>query len=769
MSLNKQSSGEKLVYLDSTQPVTKRVEDLLGRMTLEEKISQLKARECARHLWEMFSEFFEDLSADKRKKLEGLFFKIIFEERDISEAISTHFWRKQWKELVAEKGKYSLGQLSCALRSFSPKESAELANQLQEFALKKTRPGIPVIIHDECLHGCVAKGSTIFPQSIALASSWDPDLMKEVSTVIGRETRARGIHQCLSPTINIARDPRCGRTEETYGEDPYLTFRMAVAFVEGIQGEKVVATPKHFVANFVGDGGRDSHEIHFSEKILREIYFPAFKACIKEAGALSIMAAYNSLDGVPCSSNKWLLTDILRKEWGFKGFVVSDYGSVLHIHTLHKVAGTKAEAAKKAMEAGLDIELPQSDCFEELLGLVKKGKLSEEVINEATRRILRVKFWLGLFEDPYVDPEYAEKICGCQEHRKLTLKAAREAIVLLKNDDILPLAGNLRSMAVIGPNANEIRLGGYSGYGVKVVTPLKGIKNKVSQKNKDTQIYFAQGCKLTGSSKDGFEEAVRIAKKSNVAILFVGNSEKTEGESEDRCNLDLPGVQEELIKQISSTGIPVVVVLINGSAITMSGWIHNVGAVVEAWYPGEEGGSAIADVLFGDYNPGGKLSITFPKTVGQLPLYYNHKSTGRGYDYVDLRGEQALFPFGYGLSYTEFEYSNLKINPQKITLQEKVNISVDVKNIGRYKGDEVIQLYIKDIVATVARPIKELKGFKRIILEPEEKKTVNFTITSGDLVFYDINMDLVVERGIFEVMIGSSSEDIRLKGSFEVK
>ena len=750
-------------------------------MTLEEKISQLKARW---HLRKIFSRLFGSLSADfrslsdKRKKLESLFYKIISEERDISEAISTHFWRKHWKETIVEKGKYSVGQLTCALRPFSHKEGAEFANKIQKFVVEETRLGIPVIIHDECLHGCMAKGCTIFPQSIALASSWDPDLMKEVATAIGKETRARGIHQCLSPTINIARDPRCGRTEETYGEDPYLTSLMAISFVKGVQGQKVAATPKHFAANFVGNGGRDSNAIHLSERILKEIYFPAFKACVKEAGALSIMAAYNSLDGVPCSCNRWLLTDILKGEWEFKGFVVSDYDSVLGIYapnwptsergltTSHKVAKTKAEAAKKAVEAGLDIELPESDCFEELSRLVKEGELSEEVIDEATRRILRVKFWLGLFEEPYVDPENAEKICGCEEHRRLALKAAREAIVLLKNDGILPLSKGLKSTAIIGPNANEVRVGGYSGYGVKVVTPRQGIKNKIS---KNTQIYFAQGCRLTGSSRKGFEEAIRIAKKSNVAILFVGNSKETEGESKDRCNLDLPGVQEELIKEIYSTGTPVVVVLINGSAITMTKWINKVQAVVETWYSGEEGENAISDVLFGDYNPGGKLPITFPKTVGQLPLYYNHKPTGRGYDYVDLREKQPLFPFGYGLSYTEFEYSNLKINPEKITLQEKVNISVDVKNVGKYKGNEVIQLYINDTVATVARPLKELKGFKRIVLEPDEKKTVNFTLIPQDLAFYDINMDLVVEPGIFEVMIGSSSEDIRLKGSFEVK
>jgi len=718
-------------YIESDAPVEKRIDDLLSKMSLEEKIGQLKAKFV--FPWIGFSEILEGLPQDKIGKFFQLFMRKIFslwgntEERDIVESISANYLKKHWKEFL-EREKHGIGILSWFLHSFAPKESAQLANQIQEYALKKM--GIPVLIHDECLHGCVAKGSTIFPQAIALASTWDPALMEEVATAIGKETRARGIHQCYSPTINIARDPRCGRTEETYGEDPYLASVMAVSFVKGVQSQKVVCSPKHYVANFVGDGGRDSNAIHFSERLLREIYFPAFKASIQKANALSIMAAYNSVDGVPCSCDKWLLTDILRKEWGFKGFVISDLGALRRAYDLHKVAETKGEAAQKAIEAGLDVEL-ETDCYEELLRLVKEGKLSERVIDEAVRRVLRVKFWLGLFENPYVDPEYAEKICDCEEHRRLALKAAREAIVLLKNDGILPLSKNLKSIAVIGPNADKIRVGGYSGFGVKVVTPLEGIKNKVSE---DTEVHFAEGCKLTGSSKEGFEE----------------------------------GLQEELIKEICNTGTPVVVVLINGSAITMTRWIDDVQAVVEAWYLGEEGGNAIADVLFGDYNPGGKLPITFPKTVGQLPLYYNYKPTGRVYDYVDLRGKQPLFPFGHGLSYTEFEYSNLAIEPEKISPKGKVKISVDVKNIGEYKGDEVVQLYIHDAVASTAKPVKELKGFKRIALEPGEKKTVSFTLTPEDLASYDINMNLVVEPGVFEVMVGSSSEDIRLKGKFEV-
>jgi beta-glucosidase len=435
--------------------------------------------------------------------------------------------------------------------------------------------------------------------------------------------------------------------------------------------------------------------------------------------------------------------------------------------TKHRVASSKAEAAQKALEAGMDMELPESDCFEEVLGLVKEGKLSEDVLNEAVRRILRVKFWLGLFDNPFIDPEYAEKVCDCKEHRELALKVARESIVLLKNEGILPICKEIKSIAVIGPNANVPRLGGYSGYGIKVVTPLEGIENKVG---KNVEVYFAEGCKLNDPSRDGFNEAIDIAKKSDVAILFMGNSvPETEGEQKDRCNLDLPGAQEDLIKEICDTGTPVIVVLINGSAITMTKWIDGVKAILETWYPGEEGGNAIADILFGDYNPGGKLPITFPRYTGQLPLYYNYKPSGRVDDYVDLRGPQPLFPFGYGLSYTQFRYSNLRINPEKIGIDEDINISFDIENIGKYKGDEVVQLYLHDLFASVARPVKELKRFKRVTLDVGEKRTVSFTLSKEDLEFLDTDMSLTVEPGTFEVLIGSSSEDIRLNGSFEVK
>jgi len=742
--------------------VEEKVEKLLSEMSLEEKIGQLRAKWLIP--WRQFFDMLRDVPPEKRGKIMDTIFTLFFGDPEVSGSISAAYIREHWRSLLERER--NIGMLSIILRPFTPREAAELHNSIQKFIIENTRLKIPVIIHDEGLHGCMARGCTIFPQSIALASTWNPELVERVGVAIGKETRAHGIHQILSPTINIARDPRCGRTEETYGEDPYLASAMAIAFIRGVQSQRVICTPKHFAANFVGDGGRDSNAIHFSERLLREIYFPAFKAAIQKGGALSLMAAYNSIDGIPCSCNKWLLTEILRKEWGFKGFVVSDYGSVSGLITHHRVAGTKAEAAKRALEAGLDMELPESDCFEYLLNLVKEGEISEEAINEAARRVIRAKVWLGLFDNPYIDPDYAEKICDCEEHRQLALEAARQGIVLLKNNGILPLAKNLRSIAVLGPNAAVMRLGGYSGYGVRVVTPLEGIRRRASE---STRVYYAEGCSLTGTSKDGFEEALKVARSSDVAILFMGNSvPETEGEQRDRCNLDLPGVQEDLIREVCDLGIPTVVVLINGSAITMTKWIDDVDAVVEAWYPGEEGGNAIAEVLFGDYNPGGKLPITFPKTVGQLPLYYNPKPSGRVYDYVDLRGTQYLFPFGYGLSYTRFEYSNLRIDPEKISPNGSVRVQVDVKNVGGRRGDEVVQLYIHDQIASVARPIKELKGFKRITLEPGEQKTVTFTLGPEELSFYDINMDLVVEPGLFEVMVGSSSEDIRLKGAFEV-
>ncbi len=659
--------------------------------------------------------------------------------------------------------KNGLGQIALVSRDFYPETGVKIINEIQKIALNSGSK-IPVIIHEECLHGCAAKGSTSFPQSIALASSWEPDMIEKIAKVIGKETRVRGIHQALSPTINIARDVRHGRTEETYGEDPYLSSLMAVAFIKGLQSEKVIATPKHFSADFAGDGGRDSSAVFFSERILREIFFPPFKASIQKAKALSLMAAYNSINGIPSSSNKHLLTDILRDEWGFDGFVVSDYGSVAGIYTSHRIVDSYASAGKIALEAGVDVELPHSVCFPELVKLFKEGKISEDVIDRSVKRVLKGKIWAGLFENPFSDPDEATRICDCDQHRQLALESAEKCIVLLKNNGILPLDKNIGSIAVIGPNANEPRLGGYSGSGIKVVTVLEGIKNKVSKRAK---IYFAEGCKVNDNSKSGFSKAISVASKSDVAILVMGNSSQTEGEGRDRCNLDLPGVQESLIREVANTGTPVVVVLINGSAITMSGWIGLVDGVIEAWYPGEEGGNGIANVIFGQYNPSGKLPITLPTFTGQAPLYYNHLPSIRSLDYVEIRGKQPMFQFGYGLSYTNFEYKNLIISPQ-VYSKGNVKISVEIENTGKYEGDEIVQCYLKDVISSVVRPVTELKRFTKIHLKPGEKRKVEFLINEEDLSFLDENLKQVVEPGTFKVMVGKNSMD-GLEGTFELK
>ena len=729
-------------YLDPALSVEQRVADLLSRMTPEEKVDQLGSY-IQFSTWDDWPEF-NRLSPEKRaEKVKAI--------------------------PVASVVGIGMGQISVFLREMLPLDAAKKANEIQEYARQHTRLGIPPILHDEGLHGLIGNDSTSFPQAIAMASSWDPQLLEEVAGAIGREACTRGIRQLLSPTINIARDPRCGRTEETYGEDTFLTSRMVVAFVRGLQGQGVVATPKHFAANFVGDGGRDSYAIHISERLLREVYLPAFEAAIREGGALSIMAAYNSLDGLPCSCNPWLLTDLLRGEWGFEGFVVSDYDSVIHILEKHAVAADKTEVAKRAVEAGLDVELHKSICFTDpMLAGLKDGTISEKAVDEAVRRVLSVKFRMGLFEDRLVDEAKAAVSSHTPPHQALALRMAQEAITLLKNDrKTLPIPAGLKSLAVIGPQADRSVLGGYTwgGYAPdRFTTPLQAIKNKVGKK---VAVHYAFGCDVTGDAKDGIAAAVEAARQSQCAVLFLGNDERTEGEQKDRANLELPAAQPELIAAVAATGVPVVVVLINGAPVVMTGWIDKVAAVIEAWYPGEAGGQAIADVLFGDANPGGKLPVSIPRSMGQLPLFYNYKPTGRIDNYVDLTGK-PLFSFGFGLSYTTFAYRGLEITPQQTTKGQKVTVSLEVENTGKVAGDEVVQLYVHDRLASVVRPVKELKGFQRVSLKPGEVCKVSLELDVHQLGLYDAGLNFVVEPGEFDIMVGSSSEDIRLKGTLVV-
>lgn len=713
-----------------------RVSKLLSRMTWEEKVDQLGSMMP-----------FTDWGEFSRNNLQERIEKV--------------------KSIPPEKAS-KIGSLSVFLRELPPREAARKSNEICRYALE--HGGIPPIIHDEGLHGLLANDGTSFPQSIQMASAWDPALLEEVARAIGRETRARGIRQLLSPTINIARDPRCGRTEETYGEDPFLAAEMAVAFIRGVQSQGVVTTPKHYAANFVGDGGRDSNAIHFSERLMREIYFPAFEAAVRRGGALSIMAAYNSFDGLPCSCNPWLLTEVLRDEWDFQGYVVSDYDSVIHILEKHQVVADKKETAKRAVEAGMDVELPRSQCFAApMLEGIEDGSISKEAVDEAVRRVLRVKYWLGLFDDPYVDEEKAEKLSHSTEHQDLALRMAREGIVLLKNErETLPIPESVRTIAVIGPQADELALGGYTwdGYAKdRFTTPIQAIRDRA---NGQISVSFAKGCTITDEIPGGIAEAVNVASRSQFIILCLGNNHRTEGEQRDRASLDLPGVQTQLVQAIGALGIPTAVVLINGSAITMTEWIDQVGAVVEAWYPGEKGATAITEVLFGDTNPSGKLPITIPRTTGQLPLYYNYKPSGRITSYIDKAGS-ALFPFGHGLSYTSFVYRNLKLNLEGRSSGPVLCVELEITNTGKRAGVETVQVYIHDRIASLARPVKELKAFQRILLTPNEVKIVTFQVEVQKLGMYDQHLNWIVEPGDFEVLVGSSSEDIRLHGLVKVQ
>ena len=721
-------------YLDSSASVEERVKDLLSIMTLEEKVNQLS------------SEMITNPSERKRNYEVG------------------HVRNPAHFEHSLEKRK-------------SPSECAEIINEDQKRAIESSRLGIPVLQNGESLHGAQWGDATCFPQAIALASTWNRDLMREVASVIAKESRAVGIRQVLAPVVNIARDPRWGRAQETYGEDPYLTSAMGLEYVKAIEKENIVSTPKHFVAN-VADGGRDSNASNLSWRILREIYLPAFKKCIVEGGARSIMPAYNSVDGLPCTCNKKLLIDILRDEWGFEGFIVSDYSSLIGMHQRHYMTKDYPQAVKKVTEGGLDVELPNGGSA--LLELVRSGEISEERIDISVARVLKAKFELGLFEEPYVDASKADEIVRSKESIDIALKAAKESIVLLKNEKkVLPLKKDIKTLGVFGPSKDIMLLGNYSGphdgwHGPGVL-PIEGIKNIVSN-NTDILIH------------EGNQAPEKIAEKCDAAIIF---TEIFETEGGDRSDLNLPSDkninfsqsnlnvvdswkrnmkkvdQETLIRKVAGTGVPTIVVLLNGSAVTMSKWEGDVDAIVEAWYPGEQGGNAIAEVLFGEYNPGGKLPITFPKSVGQVPIYYNHKTSGRVYGYNDDDGK-PMFPFGHGLSYTQFEYTNPKVEVENGLPDVKVSIRADVKNTGELKGDEVVQLYIRHMYASVATPIKQLQGFERISLDKNEIKTVVFELRNEDLSLWNEQMEFIVEPGEFIAMIGSSSMDIRLEKDFKI-
>jgi beta-glucosidase len=858
------------IYKDPSQPIEVRVQNLLSLMTPEEKFRQL---------FMIPGEIGNDSSLYKS----GIF----------GFQVSTS---GQNADAAGQMLNYSGGN--------SAYETAVKINEIQKFFIEESRLGIRIIAFDEALHGLVRTGATAFPQAIGLAATWNPKLVNEVAGAIADECGSRGIRQILSPVVNVATDVRWGRTEETYGEDPFLVSEMGVAFVSAFESKGIITTPKHFAAN-VGDGGRDSYPIHYNERFMREIIFPPFQACFDRGGSRSIMTSYNSYNGTPCTANDWLLNTVLKEEWGFKGFVISDAGATGGANVLHFTASDYADATAKSITGGLDVIFQTSpDHFSLFSPPFYDESIDPKTIDEAVARVLKLKFELELFENPYVDASLAKGLNGNKNHKDLAKKAALESIVLLKNDNsVLPISKNIKSIAIIGPDADAARLGGYSGPGNGNVSILEGIQNLVG---KDISIQYALGCnreniefvtvlsdaltcKIDGKTQNGLlgeyfdnvnlsgtpvfyrcdnqvkfqwtlfspdpeklsydfysvrwtgklkapetgtfkigidgndgyrlyidgkliidnwtkrtkqiivadfafernreydikiefyepvgnawfnliwnvgvennedleiEKAVNLAAESDIAIIVVGIEE---GEFRDRAYLNLPGEQEELIKKVAATGKPIIVVLVGGSAITMNNWINEVDGIIDVWYPGEQGGNAVAEVLLGNYNPAGRLPITFPIFEGQLPLVYNHKPTGRGDDYNNLTG-QPLFPFGFGLSYTSFEYSEIKLEKSKISCNDTTYVSVKVTNTGKVAGDEVVQLYIRDELASVARPVIELKGFERINLNPGDTKEVRFMITPEMLSMLDIDLKRVVEPGSFRIMIGTSSKDIK--------
>jgi beta-xylosidase len=764
-------SGKIAAYLDASQPVATRVADLLARMTLDEKLAQMGG------VWST---------------------SLLDEGGAFSEAKAQEKLAHGTGHLTRIGGATVLG----------PAESAALVNSIQRFLIEHTRLGIPAIVHEESCAGYMARGATCFPQAIGLASTWEPELLEQMTEVIRTQMRAVGAHHALAPVLDVARDPRWGRCEETFGEDPYLIAQMGMAYIRGLQGadlaRSVVATGKHFVGYGASEGGMNWAPAHIPRRELLEVYITPFAAAVKEARLASVMNAYHEIDGVPLGSSTEFLADLLRTDLGFTGVVVSDYFTIATLQSYHRIADDEAEAARWALEAGIDIELPALYCYgAPLREAIAKDPASMARVDAAVRRILEMKFALGLFEQPYVDPGAAPAVFDTAEHRSLARRIAQRSIVLLKNDGLLPLDKGLASIAVVGPSAASIRnlQGDYhypahieamfgaiaegdmsprpagqvnlAQHFVPMVSVLEGIRTRVSPQ---TAVHTAPGCDVLGDSTAGFAAAVDAARKAQVAVVVVGDRAGlvdgcTSGESIDRADLGLPGVQQALVEAVVATGVPVVVVLINGRPPAVPWIAAHAAAVVEVWLPGEEGGNAVADVLFGDYNPGGKLPISLPVTVGQVPVYYNHKPSGgrtnwKG-DYVGV-STKPLFPFGHGLSYTRFEYGGLEISPAQVGAADCVRIRLSVANAGERSGDEVVQLYVRDVVASVTRPVKELKGFKRVTLAPGESKTLSFELAVAQLGFYDRTMAFVVEPGTIEVMLGSSSEDIRLTGSFEI-
>ncbi|WP_347159871.1 glycoside hydrolase family 3 N-terminal domain-containing protein [Pontibacter chitinilyticus] len=765
----------KPLYKQASAPVEDRVKDLMGRMTLEEKVGQLSTLLG----WEMYEKQGEKVGVSAA-------FKKAVQERHIG---------MLWATLRADP--WTQKTLTTGL---NPYQAAEATNALQQYVIEHTRLGIPLLLAEECAHGHMAIGTTVFPTSIGQSSTWHPALIQQMASAIATETSAQGAHIGYGPVLDLAREPRWSRVEETYGEDPVLNSQMGIAMVKGFQGDdlksgrNIISTLKHFTAYGVPEGGHNGGSISVGQRELFQSYLPPFQAAVK-AGALSVMTAYNSIDGIPCTANPYLLTDVLRGQWGFQGFTVSDLGSISGLVGSHHVAATPVDAAAMSLKAGLDADLSGYGFDKNLLEAVQKGLVTEAQVEQAVSRVLRLKFELGLFENPYVDPKKAAKAVKSPAHVQLARQVAQESVILLKNEkDLLPLRKSLKSIAVIGPNADNMynQLGDYTAPQPKsnVVTVLEGIKAKLSA---NTKITYVKGCAIRDTTTADIPAAVAAAQNADVAVVVLGGSSardfKTEyqstgaasvtaaeagktisdmesGEGFDRATLGLLGKQLELLQEVVKTGTPVVLVLIEGRPLNLNWPAEHVPAILDAWYPGQEGGNAIADVLFGDYNPAGRLPVSVPRSVGQLPVYYNAKGPEK-HDYVEIAAT-PLYPFGYGLSYTTFEYSHLNV---KVSAQDSLQVQVSflLKNTGAHASDEVAQLYLRDKVSSVVTPLKQLKKFRRVHLKAGEQQEITFNLDADDLKLLNANMQWVVEPGTFTVRVGASSDDIRLTAEFEVQ
>jgi len=741
---------EQPAYRDAELPVNERVADLLSRMTLEEKVAQTTSYNRQENVYDSLGRFTDEVLKDFVKDGVGIM----------------RFGR---------------------LLDQPPFVHTEIINATQKYVIENNRFGIPALFYGEALHDYMAEGGTVVPSAIGLASTWDTDLVEEVYSVAALEMRARGITVAFTPVLGLARDARWGRTGETYGEDPYLVSRMGVASVNGLQGDSyiydqnhAIATAKHYAVHSQTIGGTWNAPADFSERTIREQFLYPFEMAVKEAKVGCMMVTYHETNGIPVSADHKMVTEILRGEWGFNGFACSDLGSVSMMINGHNVAADEAEAGRLAITAGVDMEnAGGTHCYRTLAEQFREGLIPVWVLDTAVARILKAKFRLGLFENPFVDPHRVASVTNTDAHKALALKTAHKSMILLKNkNSLLPLDENtIKNLAVIGPNAGELHFGSYSHEPRTGIHVLQGIQDFAEGK---FNVRYAEGCKITLKPGSFWEdenpqlnspksdaalirEAVRVVKRCDAAVLVLGGNESTHREAwsenhrGDRADLNLIGRQDELVKAVLKTGKPVVVLLLNERPLTINYIAEHVPAVLEGWYLGQETGTAVADILFGKVSPGGKLPITFPRSVGQLPVFYNRKNT-RSKNYLFLENT-PLFPFGHGLSYTTFEYTNLTLSKDTIAPDQGTEVTVEVTNTGDVNGDEVVQMYIRDLISSVTRPVTELKDFTRITLEPGETKKVTLSITPEKLQFYNVEMERVVEPGEFEIMVGTSSVD----------